>query len=176
MKMLFAIAAIVLSITLAGCATFKDAFKSDPNKKYNVTLKKDYQIKVKLDPKSKDSNETGVRFIVVDNKTGKKWEFTKKEFVLLMDSFDNWVLVANADPEISKVEQDKKNFYITFNYYKITDDGRTKESVLSGIIIIDKNYVQDKTKVAFWRGMAIGAGAIGLAGWIGFILALALLL
>ena len=166
---------IILSCFLVfgiGCKTTSTIDKATGLvNKTKAKIKKDFEIKIKLKPKNTKVKEDPDAVVIVKNKkTGKKWIFTHKEFHLIMDSFDNWVLVANTDPEISKVQQDKTYLYITFNYHTRQNNGRTKTSVLSGIIIIKKSYVENKAKIKFWKGVSIGSTVAGGVGWLGFII------
>jgi len=130
-------------------------------KRKKAVINSDYNIKIKLKPKNDDSgSDPEAVILVINKKTGKKWEFPHSEFKLIINAWENWQLVSNIDPEITKVEQDRKYFYVTFNYYKVGDDGRTKTSILSGEVIIEKKYIEKQSlKERILLGTTLGFSA-----------------
>jgi len=147
---------IIIYANSCSCTTFIPKTTNNNLKKSEVKLKKNRSIEIKLGSTSDLDTIT-----ITNNKTNKEWIFTHKEFKLLIKSYQNWRIVSKQPPEISKIEQDNKNIYITFNYYKKSDN-RTKTSILSGIIIVNKAYVQDHRKITFWRSVSVGSGLYGV--------------
>jgi len=158
------LATLAISIFIVGCSTVSNIKKRiiPPKEDKKTEVKtKDFDIKVELDPNVDPGEHDPEAVMIIKNKkTGKTWTFTHKEFKLVIRSWKNWRIVSKVDPTITKIEQDKKYLYITFNYYIVTNNGRTKTSILSGVVIIKKDYVQDKTKENFWKTTSIIEGII----------------
>ena len=174
-KLLISLLAIAL---LGGCSLtsqlVKDVVKPEGILK-DAKLAPDFDMKLTLTSPDPANIDIDAKVVVTNKKTGKSWEFTHKEFKMIINAWNNWRLVSDQAPEISKIEQDKKYIYITFNYYKKSDDGRTKTSVLSGIIILNKSIVFERTKTeSMLIGIAAGTGsaAIIMAIVLAIILAL----
>ena len=153
----------IVGVFCVGCSTtsllVKDVIKSDGILK-PMQLAPDMNISVKLTPGVNPTDfDKDAQIIVTNTKTNKTWKFSHQEFKLIINSWNNWRLVSEGNAEISKIEQDNKYIYITFNYYKVENNGKTKTSVLSGIVVINKSLVNERTKTeSILIGVAAGFG------------------
>jgi hypothetical protein len=159
-KLLISFLALII---LGGCSLtsnlVKDVVKPEGILK-DAKLAPDFDMKITLTAPDPDKVDVDAKVIVTNKKTGKSFIFSHKEFKLIINAWNNWRLVSAEAPEISKIEQDKKYIYLTFNYYKKSDDGRTKTSVLSGIIVLNKAVVFERTKTeSMLIGVAAGMGS-----------------
>ena len=131
---------LVLSIIIAGLLTIGCAGISKKTEPCPCSTADTVTLKV-VDQTGKKATigEAEAKIIVTNTKTKQSWEFSSAEYKLFTQGWKNWRTVSAVDPEVSSFTEDKKFYYITFNYYKIEDNGRTKTSVLSGRIILDKS-------------------------------------
>ena len=151
-----------LIVCFASFAHASEINKEGQGVRLPIAANPQYDVEIQLQPEIPKADETATGTVTVrNNTTGKEWEFSQKEFLLVIKSWENWEVVSKTDPEITKFEQDAENLYITFNYYTTTNDGRTKTSVLSGVIIMNKKYLTQKTGTT---EMFIGL-IVGLAGY-----------
>jgi hypothetical protein len=130
-----------------------------------IQLKEDYKIDVQLIPQASTQQATDITcaILIKNIKTGKEWKFTQSEFNIIIDNNKNWNTVVKGVPEVSKFTQDNTNVYITFNYYNYSDDKKTKTSVLSGKIIINREYLREKTSnEELFKNVIIGLSVYSL--------------
>lgn len=162
-KIKYLLLSLLMMGLVSGCSLtsqlVKDVVKSDGILK-PMQMKPDMNISVKLTPGANPTDfDKDAQVVVTNTKSGKTWNFSHQEFKLIINSWNNWRLVSENNAEISKIEQDNKYIYITFNYYKIENNGKTKTSVLSGIVVINKTLVNERTKTeSILIGVAAGFG------------------
>lgn len=155
---------VTLAALLAmGCATMSkydmrtDSPCGDECRKAKMTVSAEKQDGKKTVIGSDDA----AKIIVTNTKTGQAWKFSAEEYKLILESWGNWRTVTGADPEITAFTEDKKSYYITFNYYRREDDDRTKTSVLAGRIVIDKSKFDPSNACKVSKGLNWGLGTYG---------------